>query len=845
MDNFDISIDDYKTETRTRSRRNAAGDNDSAPRKPQNAKRPGKRKEPTVKPTPFYRDKRFRLGFGIFLVVVAFVMLLSAISHLKNGAIDQSVVAGRSVNEIANSGEPVRNVGGALGAWLSDALMTRGLGLGAFVLVFWLGAIGLSLLHKSIKIKFWSFSFKCIFTALSVSVIAGLLMFDSPSLFHWGGVHGRYVNIELERLGGPLLSYAVTVILAGCLIAIYLNVLNAGWRKLKPLLPKRKATSVTADEGPELTDIGDDIPLIAKRSGMVATMKTVSADEVKETPAGTNGKKSLDLAFGLDHDSDKSDATVKAGADNSGTVNVDAGFSVRTAEIEQGDDTITHVSADDEYDHRAELSRYVFPSIDLLIERPEVKAFDMAEQQENKDLIIKTLRDYKVEIQRIEATVGPTVTLYEVVPADGVRIAQIERLEDDIARSLAAIGIRIIAPIPGRGTVGIEVPNRDPQIVSIRTILSSKKYQEKIKDMKLPVAMGTTISNEVFISDLAKMPHLLVAGATGQGKSVGLNCIIASLLYAKHPSELKFVLIDPKKVEFSIFRPLECHYLAKLPDQENPIITDPDDAARTLASLCVEMEARYTLLETAMVRSIEEYNAKFSRHQLNPEHGHKYMQYIVVIVDEFADLVMMAGKEISFPIARLAQKARAVGMHVIIATQRPSTDVITGVIKANFPARIAFKTSQAVDSKTILDRTGAHQLIGRGDMLVLENGKITRVQCGLIDTPEVEAIVNHVNSQIGFETAYLLPEAPNDAAGADLPDMSDPSQRDPLFAQCARFIVTQSSASTSSLQRRFSIGYNKAGKIMDQLEAAGIVGPAQGAKPRQVLVDPMSIESYL
>lgn len=854
MDNFDISIDDYKTETRTRTRRDPSDDRDSAPRRPQNGKRPAKRKEQAVKSTPFYRDKRFRLGFGVFLVVVAFVMLLSAISHLKNGAIDQSVVAGRTVTEVADSGEQVKNVGGALGAWISDALMTRGLGLGAFVLVFWLGAIGLSMLHKSIKIKFWSFSFKCIFTALAASVIAGLLMFDSPSLFHWGGVHGRYVNIELEHLGGPLLSYAVTVILAGCLVAIYLNALTTGWRKLKPMLPKRKATIADADEGPALSDIGDDLPLIARRSDMVASMKTVSTDEVRNTPSDNNGRKNLDQAFGLDHDADndaadsetaKNDTAVKDAAGNSATVAVDADFSVKTTEVEQGNDTIDHVSADAEYDHRAELSRYVFPSIDLLTERPEAKAFDMEEQQQNKDLIIKTLRNYKVEIQRIEATVGPTVTLYEVVPADGVRIAQIERLEDDIARSLSAIGIRIIAPIPGRGTVGIEVPNRDPQIVSIRTILSSKKYQDKIKEMRLPVAMGTTISNEVFISDLAKMPHLLVAGATGQGKSVGLNCIIASLLYAKHPSELKFVLIDPKKVEFSIFRPLECHYLAKLPDQENPIITDPDDAARTLASLCVEMEARYTLLETAMVRSIEEYNAKFSRHQLNPEHGHKYMQYIVVIVDEFADLVMMAGKEISFPIARLAQKARAVGMHVIIATQRPSTDVITGVIKANFPARIAFKTSQAVDSKTILDRTGAHQLIGRGDMLVLENGKITRVQCGLIDTPEVEAIVNHVNSQIGFETAYLLPEAPNDAAGADLPDMSDPSQRDPLFAQCARFIVTQSSASTSSLQRRFSIGYNKAGKIMDQLEAAGIVGPAQGAKPRQVLVDPISVESYL
>ncbi len=844
MDNFDISIDDYKTETTTRGRRNAAGDHEGAPRKQQNTKRPGKRKEPAAKSTPFYRDKRFRLGFGVFLVVVAFVMLLSAISHLKNGAIDQSVVAGRSVNEIANSGEPIRNVGGALGAWISDALMTRGLGLGAFILVFWLGAIGLGLLHKSIKIKFWAFSFKCIFTALSVSVIAGLLMFDSPSLFHWGGVHGRYVNMELERLGGQLLSYAVTVVLAGCLVAIYLNVINAGWRRLKPLLPKRKAAAETVDDSPRLTDIGDDLPLIARRSDMVATMKTVSADDVKDTPAGTNGKKNLDLAFGIDHD-DKYDSTAKDIADTGKTTAVDADFSVKTVEIEQGDDTIVRVGVNEQYDHRAELSRYVFPSIDLLIERPEVKAFDMTEQQENKDLIIKTLRDYKVEIQRIEATVGPTVTLYEVVPADGVRIGQIERLEDDIARSLAAIGIRIIAPIPGRSTVGIEVPNRDPQIVSIRTILSSKKYQDKVREMSLPIAMGTTISNEVFVSDLAKMPHLLVAGATGQGKSVGLNCIIASLLYAKHPSELKFVLIDPKKVEFSLFRALERHYLAKLPDQENPIITDTDDAARTLASLCIEMEARYSLLESALVRSIKEYNAKFSRHQLNPEKGHKYMQYIVVIVDEFADLVMMGGKEISLPIARLAQKARAVGMHVIIATQRPSTDVITGVIKANFPARIAFKTSQAVDSKTILDRTGAHQLIGRGDMLVLENGKITRVQCGLIETEEVEAIVNHVDAQIGYDTAYLLPEPPNESAAGDLPDMSDPSQRDPLFPQCARFIVTQSTASTSSLQRRFSIGYNKAGKIMDQLEAAGIVGPAQGAKPRQVLVDPMSIESYL
>ena len=427
------------------------------------------------------------------------------------------------------------------------------------------------------------------------------------------------------------------------------------------------------------------------------------------------------------------------------------------------------------------------------------------------------------------------------MPAEGVRIAQIRRLEDDIARSLEALGIRIIAPIRGKGTVGIEVPNRHPQAVSMHSVIASRKFREC--HMALPMALGKTINNEVFIADLANMPHLLVAGATGQGKSVGLNCIIASLLYKKHPGELKFVLIDPKMVEFSLYARIERHYLAKLPEEEEPVITEPSKALSTLTALCKEMDNRYDLLKKAGVRNLSEYNEKFSRRVLNPEKGHKFMPYIVIIVDEFADLIMMAGKEISTQIARIAQKARAVGMHMIIATQRPSTDVITGIIKANFPARIAFRVSSMIDSRTILDCPGANRLIGRGDMLFSHNAILERVQCAFIDTPEVESLADFISRQTAYPEAYMLPEPENEAAL--VPGAIDLSKRDELFDDCARFVVQNSSASTSSLQRRFAIGYNKAGKIMDQLEAAGIVGPADGQRPRAVLVDSVALESML
>ncbi|MDE6578538.1 MAG: DNA translocase FtsK, partial [Muribaculaceae bacterium] len=487
---------------------------------------------------------------------------------------------------------------------------------------------------------------------------------------------------------------------------------------------------------------------------------------------------------------------------------------------------------------------YKFPPFELLKEGEVKVSVDAEEQLENKDKIKKTLLDFGIPILSIEATVGPTVTLYEIVPDKGVRIAKIRTLVDDIALSLAAEGVRIIAPIPGKGTVGIEVANKDPQTVSMRTIIKSKIYQES--KYKLPIAMGSTISNDVYIADLAKMPHLLVAGATGQGKSVGLNAIIASLLYRKTPDELKFVMIDPKMVEFSLYAKIEAHYLAKIPGAEDAIITDMDKVVATLSSLCVEMDNRYTLLKDAHARNIIEYNDKVIEGKLNPAEGHRFMPYIVVVVDEFSDLIMTAGKEVEIPIARLAQKARAVGMHVIIATQRPSTNVITGIIKANFPARMAFKVSSGVDSKTILDTTGAQQLIGRGDMLISNSSPMVRVQCAFIDTPEVEAICDYIERQPYGQGAYQLPDPVVEGSEGGESEVNNTfGDRDPLFDEVARLIVTSNTASTSSLQRRYSIGYNRAGKIMDQLEAAGIVGPAHGGKPRSVLVDPVTLESIL
>ncbi|MDE6497703.1 MAG: DNA translocase FtsK [Muribaculaceae bacterium] len=808
---------------------------------------------------------------------------------------------------MAAQGTEVQNVGGPLGAKVSQWLFADGLGAGAFVIALWLGLVAAGLLGW-MKINFWSLTAKCLFSAISLSIVLGLVFYGTNTYVHWGGAHGREVNTWLFSVGNVLLAVGVSVCLVGIAACIYINELTAAYRsvsgavakrrdewrrmraedrarrnKLAEVEPAEEYEGFTGMQEPEQKTESRDLndrpgaprdPLKEEREIPESDRDTEAAEYAEEpAPAPHLADRGFDIddINDIEDDEDLPDDDPEeetagqyespAGDDDDSaeenTVATDSEgteFVVRAADTDDGafpideDDeaprTAADVLASDPYDPRAELSHFRFPDVDLLIARESAPVVDMEEQTANKDLIVKTLLDYKIPIERIEATVGPTVTLYEVKPAEGVRIAQIKRLEDDIALSLSALGIRIIAPIPGKDVVGIEVPNRDPQIVSIRNVFASRKFREC--NMRLPMAMGATISNDIFIADLAKMPHLLVAGATGQGKSVGLNCILASLLYKKHPAELKFVLIDPKMVEFSLYSKLERHYIAKLPDEEEAIVTDPLKAAATLHSLCIEMDNRYQLLRQAQVRNLEEYNDKFMKRRLNPEHGHRFMPYIVMVVDEFADLIMQAGKEVSLSIARIAQKARAVGMHMIIATQRPSTDVISGMIKNNFPGRIAFKVSQMVDSRTILDSPGANRLIGRGDMLFSHNSVMTRVQCALIETEEVEAIVEHINDQMGYSEPYLLPEIPQEGGGAgDMSGMVDLSKRDAMFDQCARFIVTQSTASTSMLQRRFGIGYNKAGKIMDQMEAAGIVGPACGAKPRAILVDGITVEEII
>ena len=496
-----------------------------------------------------------------------------------------------------------------------------------------------------------------------------------------------------------------------------------------------------------------------------------------------------------------------------------------------------------EYDPKLDLSRFQLPKIDLLKQYGTGQiTFDKVEIEQNKDNIVNTLRNYNIEIKEIKATIGPTVTLYEIVPAAGIRISKIKSLEDDIALSLAALGIRIIAPIPGKGTIGIEVPNANPQMVSMKQVIASKKFQEA--DMELPIAMGRTITNENFIFDLAKMPHLLMAGATGQGKSVGLNAILTSLLYKKHPSQLKFVLVDPKKVELTLYNKIERHYLAMLPDTDEAIITDTGKVVATLNSLCIEMDNRYELLKGAMVRNIKEYNAKFIARRLNPEEGHKYLPYIVLVIDEFADLIMTAGKEVEMPIARLAQLARAIGIHLIVATQRPSVNVITGIIKANFPARAAFRVTSKIDSRTILDAGGADQLIGKGDMLFSQGSDLVRLQCAFVDTPEVEDICDFIGNQQAYPMAYQLPEFVGEE-GSGVGEM-DPKDRDVLFEDAARLVVASQQGSTSMIQRKLKLGYNRAGRIVDQLEAAGILGQFEGSKARQVLItDETSLEQKL
>lgn len=871
----------------------------------------------------FILDKRTHAFFGVVLICIAVYLSVAALSFMRAGSEDQSVVNHLTISQMTSEPHAVGNSGGPIGAVVAQLVFAQGMGLGSLIAIVYLVLLGLGLMGIK-KCNFWSVTFKSLLVAVAISVVAGFVALWTNSDALWGGIHGQWINQLLVSSVDWIGAILVSVVLIAAVIFLYLNdfitLLNhykamqkARREKAEQIRLEREEAqakviaamqededfrnSQTGNEvksekphetvsvgfGEEESDLNDEYAI---RDGeqIVVTANQEDTEDIIETEVLSSASDS-----DADSDSESEDSKLQEELDSKEDESIDEDennvtvisetesqlaitlseipvtsevvsqaeeqvptevvadgptFDVVAKSIESADPA--HVGADTLYDPTAELSHYKRPGIDLLNEvEQNSENYDVLEQEANKERIIRALGQFDIQISRIEATVGPTVTLYEIVPAEGTRIAKIKRLEDDIAMTLSAKGIRIIAPIPGKGTIGIEVPNHDAQTVSIHSILSSKAFQES--KYELPMAMGATISNDVYIADLAAMPHILVAGATGQGKSVGLNTIIASLLYKKHPAELKFVLIDPKRVEFSLYNSLERHFLAKLPDEEEAIVTNMDNVVKTLNSLCVEMERRYDLLKDAHVVKITKYNELFVQKKLNPEKGHRYLPYIVIIVDEFADLIMVAGKQVETPLARIAQMARAVGMHMIIATQRPSTNVITGLIKANFPGRVAFRVSQMVDSKTILDRPGANQLIGRGDMLFSHNGSIDRVQCAYIDTKEVHRICDFIENQAGYEHAYYLPEPLMDESdgGFGIGVSGSATERDPLFEEAAKIIVQTGVASTSSLQRRYSIGYNRAGKIMDQLEAAGIVGPATGGKPRIVLIDAMQLGTVL
>ena len=816
-----------------------------------------------------WHNETLRFIVGLMLVIFSVYLLLAFSSFFFTGAADQSILDSGNGKDLMAVDNGVKNYAGSRGAQLSSYLINDCFGISSFFILVFLAAAGLKLM-KVRHIRLWRWFIFCSLLLVWFSVFFGFAFASlyEDSFIYLGGMHGYNVSRWLaSQVGAPgvwllLLVTAIcfliyfsarTVVwLRGVFALNFLKKKKDGQEKAEGEVPEEFTTSWTAEGKKRPTPT--PTPAVAEEPKPVVEEKAEEEPEPEEEPEAEPSQEiSLDLGG-----PSRPAATGNRGGEVEMTVEAaepESAVPLEPVAAPHADDPEFQVETHEEeeyqgpelepYNPRLDLENYHFPTLDLMKHYDNAEpTIDMDEQNANKDKIVSTLRSFGIEISSIKATVGPTVTLYEITPEQGVRISKIRGLEDDIALSLSALGIRIIAPIPGKGTIGIEVPNSNPKIVSGQSIIGSKKFQESTYE--LPIALGKTITNEVFMVDLAKMPHVLVAGATGQGKSVGLNAIITSLLYKKHPAELKFVLVDPKKVEFSIYSVIEHHFLAKLPDEAEPIITDVTKVVQTLNSICVEMDTRYDLLKAAHVRNIKEYNEKFINRRLNPEKGHKYMPYIVVVIDEFGDLIMTAGKDVELPIARIAQLARAVGIHMIIATQRPTTNIITGTIKANFPARIAFRVSAMVDSRTILDRPGANQLIGRGDMLFLQGADPVRVQCAFIDTPEVAEITKFIARQQGYPTAFYLPEyVDENASGSDLGDV-DLGRKDPLFDDAARLIVTHQQGSTSLIQRKFSIGYNRAGRLMDQLEKAGIVGPAQGSKPRDVyFTDIVSLEDFL
>ena len=801
-------------------------------------------------------DPRIRYGIGFVVLCIAFFLAISLISFFVSyfsGSYEETGTL------LFNKAIQVDVITGKFGAFLSQILVKESFGIGAFFFVYLLTIIGLHLTFRS-KIKMWNIWKFAIMSLVWLPLLFAFIHFVAPNKACeiFGGAVGEFLNAKIFNFMGKS-GVILTIVLVFLLYLLFEYNLNIdAIRQWNERRKERRATRLM-ENGERRTENDELINNIEDEDDPEVNPDDFDDIDEEDLPPITvihkhaeNSFREGNLAETLDHPEpaddgfepvvqpEKTIVTKAKPAENTPIEVVNPTDNVElVVEKTPVEKTIVdgkeHHTIDTPFDPHYELSDYKFPTLDLLKDYGDKRAEVSSEELEaNKNKIVETLGNYGIQIDKIKATIGPTVTLYEIVPAAGVRISKIKNLEDDIALSLAALGIRIIAPIPGKGTIGIEVPNKKPETVSMKSVLASEKFQNN--KYALPCAIGKTISNETYVFDLAKMPHILMAGATGQGKSVGLNAIIASLLYSKHPSDLKFIMVDPKKVELTLYNRIERHYLAKLPDSEDAIITDVKQVVRTLNSLCIEMDQRYDLLKAAQCRNIIEYNDKFKARRLLPTEGHRYLPYIVLVVDEFADLIMTAGRDVEAPIARLAQLARAIGIHLIIATQRPSVNIITGSIKANFPARIAFRVISAVDSKTILDQSGANQLVGRGDMLLSTGNDMVRLQCAFIDTPEVEEVTSFIGEQRGFSAPFLLPEVPEEGEGGGDGDFENGDERDPLFEDAARIVVQTQQGSTSMIQRKLKLGYNRAGRIIDQLEAAGILGPFSGSKAREVKV---------
>lgn len=794
-----------------------------------------------------------RIFFGVLFIVTSIVLTFSFISYLTNWKADQSQ-AGTMLDKTVQSS----NVFGKIGDWLGNLFIFESIGVAAFAVAFLFFVFGMMVLKKN-YFKPWKTFGHSLFFICWLPIFMGAVTKGHGVL---SGVYGYQIMDFLNSIIGIVGLWLVLIVSIGLYFMLEFN-LNPNSVKtklnnlndqtlgrVKAMMPS-SSENFDADEeleNPNDLEIDENVGLAVNEHAKNKEVEIKNDFETIATPNKTSFEEAPNVTVTESTGSSINLSPVSAPvATAPKTDDIDFKIEVaKTVDIIDESDKKSQELVDKHglYDHKLELAKFQMPTLDLLRDYGnEEIAINREELEENKNKIVGLLKNFNVGIAEIKATVGPTVTLYEIVPEAGIRVASIKKLQDDIALNLSALGIRIIAPMPGKGTIGIEVPRKNPSMVSMRSVIASQKFQNT--DMDLPVVFGKTISNEIFMADLTKMPHLLMAGATGQGKSVGINAILTSLLYKKHPSELKFVMVDPKKVELSLYSKIERHYLAKLPDGDDAIITDTHKVINTLNSLCVEMDQRYDLLKNAFCKNIKEYNKKFTERKLNPENGHRYLPYIVLVVDEFADLIMTAGKEVEIPIARLAQLARAVGIHLIVATQRPSVNVITGMIKANFPARAAFRVISSVDSRTILDSPGADQLIGKGDMLYFNGNEIMRLQCAFVDTPEVEKIAEFIGEQKGYASAFMLPEYSSEETTSTV-GAFDPNEKDVLFEDAARIIVSTQQGSTSMLQRQLKLGYNRAGRIMDQLEASGIVGGFNGAKAREVQISDLnSLEQFL